>query len=206
MPTLYPSASPDATVDTKTTVSMANPINWPVTFDGHKWLVIRNFYWNMLILWQLLPSQCNSAKVILILKELFPEHGVPESVKSDGSPQFSSTPFAEFTDIWKFDYVIISPHNHRTNWFVEAMVKAVKGILICAKSSGQDPQLVLLSQHITPIDSHLTSPDKLLYQYKLYTTLPLHLWPTENHVLDVQDYLNQYVDNAKHMQDSEGFA
>ena len=60
-------------------------------------------------------SQCNSAKMITVLKELFAEHGIPEEIQSDnqtlfaehGIPeeiqsdngsQFASHLFAEFTN------------------------------------------------------------------------------------------------------------
>ena len=31
-------------------------------------------------------SQCNSAKMITVLKELFAEHGIPEEIRSDNEP------------------------------------------------------------------------------------------------------------------------
>ena len=43
-------------------------------------------------------SQCNSAKMITVLKELFAEHGIPEEIQSDNGSQFASHLFAEFTN------------------------------------------------------------------------------------------------------------
>ena len=54
----------------------------------------------------------------------------------------------------------------------ESAVKIVKGLLTCAKCSGQDPYLALLAYRSTPVDSHLRSPAEMLYQYALHTTVP----------------------------------
>ena len=49
-------------------------------FDGSEYLVIVDYYSKMLIVQKMPTSQCNSAKMITILKELFAEHGIPEEI------------------------------------------------------------------------------------------------------------------------------
>ena len=49
-------------------------------FDGSEYLVIVNYYSNMPIIRKMSTSQCNSAKMITVLKELFAEHGIQEEV------------------------------------------------------------------------------------------------------------------------------
>ena len=49
-------------------------------FDGSECLVIVNYYLKMPIVWKMPTSQCNSAKMITVLKELFAEHGMPEEI------------------------------------------------------------------------------------------------------------------------------
>ena len=49
-------------------------------FDGSKYLVIVDYYSKMPIVWKMPTSQCNSAKTITVLKELFAEHGIPEEI------------------------------------------------------------------------------------------------------------------------------
>ena len=71
-------------------------------------------------------SQCNSAKMITILKELFAEHGIPEEIRSDNRPQFASHPFAEFTKDWNIKHSTSSPRNNndRTLWLPATVVCA----------------------------------------------------------------------------------
>ena len=75
------------------------------------------------------PSQCNAAKTISVLKELFSEHGIPETIRSDSGPQFASHQFIEFTKEWNFDHTTSSPRNPRSNGQAEAAVKVTKGLL-----------------------------------------------------------------------------
>ena len=58
------------------------------TFDGFKYLVIIDYYTKMPFIRKIPPSQCNAAKTISVLKELFSEHGIPESIRS--GPQWTT--------------------------------------------------------------------------------------------------------------------
>ena len=127
-------------------------------FDGNDYIVIADYYSNMPFLCKIPRGQCNAAEVISILKEVFLEHGVPETLISDNGPQYSSALFAEFADKWKFTHVTSSPHHPEGNGFVESMVKVVKQMLQRAKYSGSDPHLALLSYRATPLDSKIVSP------------------------------------------------
>ena len=100
-------------------------------------------------------TQCNSAKMITVLKELFAEHRIPEEIRSDNGPQFESHLFAEFTKDWNIKYSTSSPRNPRSNGRAESAVKIVKGLLTHAKCSGQDPHFALLAKRSTPVGSHL---------------------------------------------------
>ena len=63
------------------------------------------------------PSWCNADKTISVLKELFSEHGIQETLRSDNGPQFASHVFAEFANEWNFD------HNTSYQGTLGAMVK-----------------------------------------------------------------------------------
>ena len=141
-------------------------------FDGSEYLVIVDYYSKMPIVRKMPTSQCNSAKTITVLKELFAEHGIPEEIRSHNGPQFASHLFAEFTKDWNIKHSTSSPRNPRSNGQAESAVKIVKGLLTCAKCSGQDPYLALLAYRSTPVDSHLRSPAEMLYQHALRTTVP----------------------------------
>ena len=141
-------------------------------FDGSEYLVIVNYYSKMPIVWKMPTSQCNSTKTIIVLKELFAEHGIAEEIWSDNRPQFASHLFAEFTKDWNIKHSTSSPRNPRSNGQAEAAVKIVKGLLTHAKCSGQDPYLALLAYRSTPVDFYLRSPAEMFYQCALCTTAP----------------------------------
>ena len=115
------------------------------------------------------------------MKELFAEHGIPESLCSDNGPQFASTLFAEFATDWNFDHCTSAPTNPYSNGQAETAVKIVKGLLIQSKYLGQDPYLGLLAYHSTPVDAHLCSPGETLYQCALCTTVPQNICHTDQH-------------------------
>ena len=142
------------------------------TFDGFEYLVIIDYYTKMPFIRKIPPSQCNAAKTISVLKELFSEYGIPETIRSDNGPQFASHQFAKFTKEWNFDHTTSSPRNPRSNGQAKAAVKVTKGLLTHAKFSGQDPYLALLAYRSTPIDAHLHSPAEMLYQRAIRTTVP----------------------------------
>ena len=140
--------------------------------DGSKYLVIVDYYTKMPFVRKMSPSQCNSARMIAVLKELFAEHGIPEVIWTDNGPQFPSHLFAEFTKDWNIDHTQSSPRDLRSNSQAKSAVKIVKGLLTRAKFSGQDPYLALLTYRSTPVDAHLRSPAEMLYQRAIRTTVP----------------------------------
>ena len=142
------------------------------SFDGSEYLVIVDYYTKMPFVRKMSPSQCNSARTIAVLKELFAEHGIPEVIRTDNGPQFASHLFAEFTKDWNIDHTQSSPRNPRSNGQAESAIKIVKGLLTRAKFSGQDLYLALLAYRSTPVDAHLRSPAEMLYQRAIRTTVP----------------------------------
>ena len=99
-------------------------------FDGNEYLIIIDYYSKMPFVCKIPPSQCNAAKTISILKELFSEHGIPESLRSDNGPQFACALFAEFATDWNFDHCTSAPTNPHSNGQAEAAVKIIKGLLM----------------------------------------------------------------------------
>ena len=73
-------------------------------FNGNEYLIIIDYYSKMPFVHKMPPSQCNATKMISTLKELFAEHGIPESLHGDSDPKFASTLFAEFATDWNFDH------------------------------------------------------------------------------------------------------
>ena len=162
-----------------------------MTYDGSEYLVIVDYYSKMPMVWKMPTSQCNSAKMITVLKELFAEHGIPEEIRSDNGPQFGSHLFAKFKKDWNIKHSTSSPRNPRSNGQAESAVKIVKGLLTSAKCSGQDPYLALLAYKSTPVDSHLRSPAEMLYQRALRTTVPQRIRHKDPYAAAERDRLEE---------------
>ena len=136
------------------------------------------------------PSQCSAAKTISMLKELFSEHGIPETIRSDNGPQFASHQFTKFTKELNFDHNTSSPRNPRSNGQANAAVNIAKSLLTHAKYSWQDPYLALLAYRSTPMDAHLHSLAEMLYQTVIRTTVPQRIRHKDPQAAADQDHLN----------------
>ena len=75
----------------------------------------------------------------------------------------------QLPDSWPCDNITKS----HGNGLSELMIKFIKGLMAHAFRK----EISTISCCNTHIDSHLPSPSKLLYQQKLCTMIPLHLWP-----------------------------
>ncbi|CAC5357927.1 unnamed protein product [Mytilus coruscus] len=114
-----------------------------------------------------------SKSVINKLKGAFSRLGIPETVVSDNSPQYSFQEFSEFAKKWDFKYVTCtpSPHYPISNWLAEKTVKTVKNMFNKCKKDGKDPYVALLEYRTTPLDIGYTPP-QLLMCGKLKSVLP----------------------------------
>ena len=72
----------------------------------------------------------NTSTVINKLKEIFAENGIPETVITDGRPQFRSE-FKEFAKKWRFQHIQSSPHHHQSNGQAERFVQTQEGTRHC---------------------------------------------------------------------------
>ena len=64
-------------------------------------------------------TSTTSATVIMILKSIFSRHGIPEIVRSDNGPQFTSNEFTQFARTYRFRQVTSSPHYLQSNGVVK---------------------------------------------------------------------------------------
>ena len=153
----------------------------------------------MLIIQKMPTSQCNVAKTIATLKEIFGEHGILEIIRTDNGPKFSSHLFMEFTKECNIDHELSSPRNPRSNRQAESAVKIVKGLLTRAKYSGQDPYLALLAYQSTPVDSHLRSPAEMLYRRTICMTLSQRIRNKDPHAnLDLEQLNNRAAQSTSY--------
>ena len=132
-------------------------------------------------------------------QELFTEHGIPESIRSDNGPQFSSHLFKEFTEEWNFTHHTSSPINPCSDGQAESAVKFIKGLLTrCA----EDLYLACLAYRSTLFGSHLRSPGELLHQHVLCTTVPWRIKHQDPHATaeceSLEDCADQSAANHEH--------
>ncbi len=95
-------------------------------------------------------------------------HGIPETVRSDNGPQYSSVEFVRFASRYGFQHTTSSPHFPQSNGQAERAVQTVKNLL----KQASDPYLALLSYCATPLTWCQLSPAELLMGRRLRTTVP----------------------------------
>ena len=147
----------------------------------NEYLLIADYYSKYTILRQIPKGHSNSSTVIRLLKNVFAEQGIPESLISDNGPHFNSQIFRDFSKSWNFTHTTSSPRYPQSNGFIERNIQTVKTTIKKAKQSNTDVQKALMILRATPIDHHLPSPAELLYGRKLRTTLPAKI---ENTTVD----------------------
>ncbi|XP_018374455.1 PREDICTED: uncharacterized protein K02A2.6-like [Trachymyrmex cornetzi] len=110
-------------------------------------------------------TSTTTTKTVAKMKDIFGRHGIPERVRSDNGPQFSSQEYKEFARNFGFTSVTNSPRYPQSNGKVEAAVKAVKRIL-----KETEPTLGLLAYSTSLLETG-SSPCELLMGRKLRTTI-----------------------------------
>ena len=65
------------------------------------------------------------------MREIFCQVGVPQSIMSDGGPQFTSGVFRNFLNRWGVQHRVSSPHYPQSNGRAESAVKAAKKLIRC---------------------------------------------------------------------------
>lgn len=96
---------------------------------------------------------------------------MPDSLISDGGPQYTSNDFAKFSQSWSFKHDITSPGNSKANGAAEAAVKVAKKMMRRCQLNHEDPYLGLLNLRNTPTEGWQSSPN--LVNLDLID-LPLH--------------------------------
>ena len=127
-------------------------------WNGGNYIVVVDYYSRY---WEIASLRSmTSTAVIAKLRQVFARHGIPETVKSDNGPQYSSAEFATFAASWKFSHVTSSPKYPQSNGLAEKTVQTAKRMLEKAKRDHKDPYLALLEQRNTPVANY-KSPAQL---------------------------------------------
>jgi transposase InsO family protein len=114
-------------------------------------------------------TSTTSASIIAVLKSIFARHGIPEIVRSDNGPQYSSAEFMSFASSYGFQHITSSPKFPQSNGQAERCVQTVKNLL----KKSDDPNVALLSYRSTPLSWCDLSPAELCMGRRLRTSLPL---------------------------------
>ena len=108
------------------------------------------------------PAHGTSKVTIEKMKQMFSRHGIPETLKSDGGPQFISTEFREFAKSWNFTHDPSSPEYPKGNGRVERSVQTVKKLIKKAVESKSSIDAAILAYRTTPLQDCGLSPAELL--------------------------------------------
>ena len=109
-----------------------------------------------------------SSSIITALKAVFSRHGIPEVVRSDNGPQYSSHEFAAFAKSYGFKHATSSPLYPQSNGQAERTVKTIKQLI----SQSNDPYLTLMTYRATPLPWCDLSPSELCMGRKIRTPVP----------------------------------
>lgn len=134
--------------------------------QGHTYVIVVDYYSRWVEIKKLHDE--TSESVIIALKELFAQHGIPEMVISDNGPQYSASQFQQFAAKYGFNHITSSPNFPQANGEAERAVRTIKGLL----RKNQDIYLALLTYRATPLQNGF-SPSELLMGRKLRTQLPM---------------------------------
>ena len=121
------------------------------------------------------PAHGTSTVVIEKIKSIFSRNGIPDSLISDGGPQFSSQEFEEFALTWGFKHEKSDPHFPRGNAKVERSVQTIKNLIMKAHASNMDPYSAILAHRTSPIEGGDKSPADLFYNRHVRTKLNAHV-------------------------------
>jgi len=124
-----------------------------------------------------------SRTVVMKMKKIFAQHGIPETLISDNGTQFTSAEFQQFSSEWNFRHATSSPHFPQANGAAERAVRTAKDLL-------KQTELfrAILAYRATPIPELGASPAELAFGRKLRTTLPaLPSKLTPNHTFTRDD-------------------
>ena len=143
----------------------------------------------------------SSSTTIETLKTQLCRHGIPEVLRSDNGPQFSSHEFAKFAQSYGMQHITSSPAYPQSNGEAERAVQTVKRLW----TKCPDRQLALLDYRSTPLESCQLSPAQLSMGRRLRTKLPIakaQLQPAAYDLAEVRNRLDANKAKQKQYHDT----
>ena len=102
------------------------------------------------------------------MKSVFACHGIPQTLRTDNGPQYSSYEFKTFCKQYGIEHETSSPHFQSSNGEAECAIQTVKRLW--KKTS--DKHLALLDYRTTPLQCVNLSPSQLLMGRRPRNILP----------------------------------
>ena len=111
--------------------------------------------------------------LILALKVVFAEYGIPKRVMSDAGSNFISEKYKNFYKSLNIEQAVSSSYNHQCNGQVEACIKFIKCTMKKFFDSGGDIHIAILQITTTPLGQSLPSPATLLFNGPVRGIMPV---------------------------------
>ncbi|XP_037568045.1 uncharacterized protein K02A2.6-like [Dermacentor silvarum] len=132
--------------------------------EGRNYIVAVDYYSRFFELEELCGTQ---TKLVQFLSNLFARYGIPDILRSDNGPQYSSLEFLQFMSSWGVRHVTSSPHYAQSNGEAERAVQTAKNIIRKSANVAEG----LLAHSATPGPEGYSSAEVLMGR-KLKTNVP----------------------------------
>jgi transposase InsO family protein len=140
-------------------------------YGGNSFLVVVDRFSGFPLVHPLRKNTTTEA-VVKKLSEWFNVWGLPQVIRSDGGPQFSSAEFARFCANYDIAHELSSPYYPQSNGMAEAGVKNCKSLMKRCASTGEDLGTALHAFRNMPRADGV-SPAQLMFGRRLRTQMPL---------------------------------
>ena len=144
---------------------------------GQTYLIIVDCYTDWPAVITLRPNT-TTYTVISALRQSFCRTAIPDTIWSDGGPQFTSKAFSDFSTRWGFLHKFSSPRYPQSNGKVEATIKSMKKLIQHAWNGRalDDEKFCrsLLQYRNTPSRKDGLSPAQKLFGHPVQDILPAH--------------------------------
>ena len=144
-------------------------------YNGKNYLVMKDRFSGLPFCKQLRTT--NTSTVTSHLLEWFSHNGFPETIRTDGGPQFRGE-FRQFCEKYKIKHELSSAHYHESNGMAEAGVKQCKHLLGKCKGNWNEFQLALLEYRNVPNETGY-SPSQMFFGRRQRGSLPMLPWLTD---------------------------
>ena len=106
-------------------------------------------------------------------KQVFSEHGWPETLISDNGPCYTAEAFTNMMKEYGVNHITSSPHYPQSNGLAEKYMLIVKNLFHKAIEEGKDMFECLMNCHNIPLSSNVQSSMQLLQNRSDGSDLPM---------------------------------